>query len=260
MHLSDYESAPRGMRIKESLNVGFTITNPLLNLYTNTIRSSPLKYICQELVWYLSKDRSVTYIGKHADLWNRITNKDGTVNSNYGYLAFATGEYKFAYLTLRGDRESRQAIMHVNGASAECRKLGAKDFVCTLTHAFHIRDNKLHMTTVMRSQDIIYGLPADIAWFTVLHQQMCNDLKVVYEDLQLGTYTHFVHSLHLYEKHFDLATNMLKHNFYPDNLPAVKEDLMGSLAVNALVQNVMHNKQYNVGEDDFIKFLEKGAS
>jgi thymidylate synthase len=223
----EFETSPRGMSIKEDLNVMFILNNPKSNLYINKVRSSPVSYICDELIWYLQGDTSPTWIGKRASLWNRITNPDGTVNSNYGNLILYEtdpSQFQWAYESLVGDKDSRQALMNYNGI-ANCHFFGVKDFTCTLSSIFHIRDNKLHMTTTMRSNDIIFGLPADIVWFTIVHQQMFKHLQKEYFNLELGTYTHIAHSLHLYEKHFTLAEKMLGEDFDEDQLPPLMEDL-----------------------------------
>jgi len=233
----DYVTSPRGMKIKESLNCVLHVKDPLNNLYDNVVRSSPIEYVCKELVWYFDGNPDVTYIGKHASLWKNITNPDSNeANSNYGYLVFRKKindihnslvytQFYWAFKMLKEDKDSRQSIMHFNGI-ADCQYLGVKDFVCTLTAAFHIREDQLHMTVLMRSQDLIFGLPADFAWFSVLYQQMFSHLKDIYPELQMGSYTHMVHSLHLYEKHFDLANKMLSKEFYPLALPPLKENLV----------------------------------
>ena len=55
----EYVSSPRGMKIKESLNYIIEVENPLNNLYKNDVRSSPVDYICKELVWYLDGNPDV---------------------------------------------------------------------------------------------------------------------------------------------------------------------------------------------------------
>ena len=258
-----YETAPRDMKIKENLNAIFTIENPKSNLYLNKVRSSPVEYICRELVWYLSGDPNPTYIAKHASLWDRIRNPDGTVNSNYGNLALhatTPSQYEWAYGSLAADKDSRQAIMNYNGI-AGCHFDGVKDFTCTLSSVFHIRDNKLHSTTIMRSNDIIFGLPADFVWFTIVHQQMYKHLQKVYPELEMGSYTHIAHSLHLYEKHFDLAKDMLQSEFVAASLPFLNKPLWdetGALSEKSqeLTSKVIMSDEVELDtKDELINFI-----
>jgi thymidylate synthase len=95
---------------------------------------------------------------------------------------------------------------------------------------FQIRDNKLNFTVNMRSNDVILGLPTDVAFFATLQSQMLNHLKSAkYPDLELGTYTHIVNSFHIYERHFDIAKRMLSTRFKPVAIPKVKEDLINPI-------------------------------
>ena len=80
----EYTSSPRGFKIKETLNVGFKIYNPLYSLYTNFKRSSPENYILDELAWYLSTNCHVGWIGEKAAMWKSVADDHGFANSNYG--------------------------------------------------------------------------------------------------------------------------------------------------------------------------------
>ena len=83
-------------------------------------------------------------------------------------------------------------------------------------------------------RDIILGLATDVAFFTVLQQQMLYDLKKYGEknninelkNLKLGRYTHLDHSLHLYERHFELVDEMLKCDFINVEMPVLDYPLV----------------------------------
>jgi len=84
---------------------------------------------------------------------------------------------------------------------------------------FLVRDSKLHAIVYMRSNDAIWGLPYDVFLFTMLQELLASELG-----LQLGTYTHTVGSLHLYEKHFDLAQKIVGGQIVPaDEMPAMEQ-------------------------------------
>jgi len=80
-----------------------------------------------------------------------------------------------------------------------------KDSPCACTLQFLIREEQLHLIVHMRSNDAIWGLPYDMFLFTMLQELLANELGT-----PLGTYTHIVGSLHLYEHHFELARGILK--------------------------------------------------
>lgn len=227
---SEYTSSPRDMKIFEVTNAALVIEDPSFCLYENERRSSQFKYIGAELVWYFSGRNDVEFISKFAKFWEYIDNGDGTVNSAYGNLIFTEknyhniNQYKWALESLIQDKDSRQAILHFN--KPDHQWFGNKDFVCTLTGVFQIRDNRLNFTVDMRSNDLVLGTPTDIAFFCLLQEQMLQHLKKYYPKLELGKYTHIVHSLHIYEKHFDLIKGMLKTKFEPMSFPPMREFLI----------------------------------
>lgn len=228
----EYESSPRGLKIKENLGVVLEIGNPLSCLYSNSRRGSQLKYIAAEFLWYFLGRNDVSFISKYAAFWNTIQNEDGTVNSSYGNLLFkklnrfGKTQYGWALDSLKKDSESRQAIMHFN--LPEHQYEGNKDFVCTMYGIWQIRENCLNLTIHMRSNDAILGTPTDVAFFAVLQQQMLNHLKPTYPSLKLGKYTHIIDSYHIYDRNFNLVNEMLLQEFTSLMMPKLNTNLINS--------------------------------
>ncbi len=226
----EYISSPRGMEIKEISNAALVIDDPYFPLYENEVRSSQFKYIGGETVWYFTGRKDIKFIDKFSKFWKQLDNGDGTVNSAYGNLIFkeplsdGRNQWQWALDSLIEDRDSRQAILHFNKPSHQWQ--GNKDFVCTLNGVFQIRDNRLNFTVDMRSNDLILGTATDIAFFCLLQQQMLKHLQVWYPNLKMGNYTHIVHSLHIYERHFDLVKRMLDKPFMQMSYPPLKENLV----------------------------------
>lgn len=242
-----YETAPRGFKIREILNLSIVITNPYNNLFGNAARPFPYKYLAGELLWYFSCKNDAAFISEYSKFWNNIKNPDNvTVNSAYGNLIYnIKNEYditswEWAKNALIKDKDSRQSIIRFNRPSHEFYE--NKDFVCTLVGTFHIRDNKLNFSIVMRSQDIIRGTTFDVPFFSLIHQAMLLDLKSTYPDLKLGTYTHTMQSAHLYEEHFELSTSMLGCEFYSDKLPRLTENPFMSKSIFQLIDNKYSKK------------------
>lgn len=229
IHNYDYETSPRGSKVREITNVAIQINNPYSNLYKNEIRSSQKKYIAAECVWYFSGTNTTDFIDDYAKMWKTIANPGGTVNSAYGYQILndkndnLITEWEWAVKSLVEDKDSRQAIMHIN--KPVHNRPGIKDYPCTLTIGFMIREDKLNMTVHMRSNDAILGLPTDFAEFSIMQQQMLRHLRHTYPLLELGSYIHFVDSMHIYERHFDLADKMLRYAFIADELEQLDVDL-----------------------------------
>lgn len=228
----EYTTKPRDMKINEICDVSLVIENPLSCLYINSARSSQFKYIAAEFLWYFMGRRDVEYISKYAKFWESIKNSDDTVNSSYGWLLFNNPnefgftQYRWALESLAQDKDSRQAVLHFNLPSHQYN--GNKDFVCTMYGIFQIRDNRLNFTVSMRSNDVILGLPTDVAFFTILQSQMLSHLRTYagYPELELGTYTHISNSSHIYERHFEVASKMINNKFEAITIPEVSLDLI----------------------------------
>lgn len=223
----EYITSPRGMKIFEVTNAALVIEDPRYSLYENKRRSSQFKYIAGELIWYFTGRNDTEFITKFAKFWDQIANDDKTVNSAYGNLIFKEEnehlytQWQWALESLIKDKDSRQAILHFNKPSHQ--RKGNKDFVCTLNGIFQIRDNKLNFTVDMRSNDLILGTATDVAFFCLLQEQMYQHLRKHYPNLEMGTYTHISHSLHIYERHFDLVGEMLNNDFEPMSFPEMRE-------------------------------------
>ena len=69
----------------------------------------------------------------------------------------------------------------------------AFDTPCTCAVHFHIVDNKLDMSVMMRSNDLWYGFPNDQYCFSKLQKMVADDV-----DISIGKYYHFVTNLHIY--------------------------------------------------------------
>lgn len=176
------------------------ITNPVIS-----IRNISKRYCAAELLWYLMGDNSVDFIGKYASMWNRITDDGKTNNSAYGYII----KYKHGFdqlekivELLKIDIHSRRAVININVPNENV--IETKDEMCTVCLQFLVRDNKLNLSVVMRSNDLYFGLPADICAFCEWQKYVADKLGLEY-----GSYTHHAISLHIYERDFDKFNKIL---------------------------------------------------
>lgn len=256
----NYELSPRNMKVREIPNAALVINDPYSCLYDNKKRSSQFKYIAAELVWYFTGRNDVGFISKFAKFWDKIKNKDGSLNSAYGNLIFkehnahGKNQYSWALEKLKEDKDSRQAILHFNKQHHQYDN--NKDFVCTLNGIFQIRNNSLNFTVDMRSNDIILGTPTDIPFFCTLQQQMLVHLQKYYPDLRMGTYTHIAHSLHIYERHFELGKKMLDFPFEEKYLPEMREAFIDEsgvpLKMLVEIENEIENEEEYKFKDDLL--------
>jgi thymidylate synthase len=115
--------------------------------------------------------------------------------------------WEWAKESLLNDKDTRQAILRFS--LPEHQYLGNCDQTCTLHGNFMIRDNKLNLSITMRSNDLMLGLVYDLPWFISLMYKMQDELSEKYPGLEIGTYTHTVHSMHLYMRDEEKILKML---------------------------------------------------
>lgn len=183
----------------EFINATTIVTDPTKNIVTSDIRKMPMRYAVGELLWYLSGSDKVSAIRPFSKAWDKLSDDGETVNSAYGYRIFHKfGFDQWAYVKklLQEDPNSRQAVIHIKGASAE----KTKDLPCTVALQYFIRYNKLYATTYMRSNDVWLGFPYDVFTFTCLQIKMAMELGV-----EVGTYTHYAGSFHMYARNLPPA-------------------------------------------------------
>ena len=116
---------------------------------------------------------------------------NGNVNSNYGWQWKRNDQIDYVVDLLKHQPDTRQAAISIY----DCKEHDTFTFdtPCTYAVQFTILDNKLNMSVVMRSNDLWYGFCNDQYQFSKLQDLMAFKL-----DIEIGTYFHFAHNLHLY--------------------------------------------------------------
>ena len=182
-------------------NVGFTIENPIDNHIVDKGSIVPRKwkheYAEAEWQWYLSGNRNIAKLGdiygKVPEIWKRMADKNGNVNSNYGWQWKRNGQLAEVVDMLKYNPDTRQACISIYDGKEWDRYIN--DTPCTYAVQFTILNNKLNMCVTMRSNDLWYGFCNDQYCFSMLQQLVAERLNI-----KTGTYYHFAHNLHLYNK------------------------------------------------------------
>lgn len=112
---------------------------------------------------------------------------------------------------LRENPDTRRAIINIHNASFE--EYDSNDVACTIYLQPIIRDNKLHMTANLRSQDVLLGYTYDTHGFQWIQELLAGRLGV-----DVGTYTHIMNSCHYYTNFEDKVIDA-KENYQSYELP-----------------------------------------
>lgn len=226
----EFKCNPRQMFIYENIGFSARINNCLDRLLFIPERKWDIVYGTGEFLWYITGSDSLDFISYYAPSYDRFSDDNETLYGAYGKRIFKNNKNDndsfhiengigSVIRKLRLDPDSRQAIaliwqkkdMHVNET---------KDLPCTINLQFLIRDNKLHMITNMRSNDVWLGSTNDIYCFTLIQELVASELGI-----DLGFYQHNSGSMHLYEKNIEKiksCENSIFSNY--DSLPMKKID------------------------------------
>lgn len=255
-----YVTSPRGMKINEYIGAKISIVNPYWNLFNNPIRSIPLGYLADEICLYFSGTNSAEKFTQASKIWGGLVEND-QINSAYGNLIFSledtadqNTQWTWAVNSLVSDRDSRQALMHLNRPRHQY--VGNKDFPCTVSCQFFIRNDKLHLITYMRSNDVYFGMTFDVPFFTFLMQAMMLSLKGRGVSVGMGTYTHFAGSLHMYERDMPTIKKMLDAGICePEKAPEIDECPIFHPDIDRIIDGNMPE-----GNSLFIKWLAEHST
>ena len=177
-------------------NVGFYIENPMDNLIGCADRNWKWDYAEAEWQWYLSGDNNISKLGelygKVPEIWKRMADKEGFVNSNYGWQWERGDQLDNVIDLLNNNPRTRQAAISIYD-----RKEGYmynNDTPCTYAVQFTIVAQHLNMCVTMRSNDLWYGFCNDQYCFSKLQELVATETGLL-----IGSYYHFAHNLHLYD-------------------------------------------------------------
>lgn len=196
--------APRGSVTYELAPATIVIKDARKLLAMPRLRKGNYTFQIAEACWMLRGSNDLEEIAHYNNVWRHFEDEDepGILNGAYGErLRHWNGEidqFVEVYEKLKKDPFSRQATMtiwdperdndiHENGNYS-------KDIPCTNYFNFQIRDGKLNMLTVMRSNDLHKGTLYDIPNFIIFQHILAGWL-----DVEVGKYTHVAASLHIYE-------------------------------------------------------------
>ena len=180
---------------KALFNVGFTIENPMDNHINCEQRNWKHEYAEAEWQWYLSGDRNMHKLediyGKVPEIWKRMADPLGHVNSNYGWQWKRNDQIDMVEQMLRQNPDTRQACISIYDGKEISSY--AFDTPCTYAIQFTIMNGRLDMCVTMRSNDLWYGFCNDQYCFSMLQEMISLELGV-----DTGIYYHFAHNMHLY--------------------------------------------------------------
>ena len=204
----------RGFKTRELTNVHFSIPDPTDRLVHLPCRKFNLPFAITEAYLLTVKTNYAAYASAFNKNVLQFAEHDATMfmlSEHPKQIEFFYGAYGYRIAEsipkviekLRQDPTTRQAVLTIHRVKDSFAKV--KDVPCTIALQFLIRNSKLELYVYMRSNDAIWGTPYDVFMFTVLQEIVANSLGI-----SMGSYYHNATSLHIYEKHYKMADEILE--------------------------------------------------
>jgi len=233
---------PRGQKCKEIIGHSFCITSPRNRVIFNKERNINFSFMVAEWLWIMSGSNDVAMISYYNSVIANYSDDGKTMHGAYGKRINKFHQLENVIKKLEEDPDSRQAMIIIFQPSDVVQK--TKDVPCTILFQFFIRDYKLHMITYMRSNDVLLGLPYDLFNFTMIQEYVSTRLNND-TSFGMGTYTHMVGSLHMYERDSDRINDVI------DEYEKNSKELFGEKNTMNLMDN------YNFDGLDWLIRIEK---
>lgn len=177
------------------------------------IRKPNYDYAEREIQWYESQSLYVKDIpGITPKIWQACADKDGKINSNYGFCIWSDencSQFDHCVRRLLEDHYTRKACMIYTRPSMQidCDANGMHDFMCTYSTQVFLNEvggnkHRLDYTVFQRSCDAVFGYCNDFLWHKHVRDKLVLELNNHNLDIVSGDIIYNCGSLHVYERHF----------------------------------------------------------
>ena len=174
-----------------------------------TLRKIPIKMFIAEQVWFISGARKpADFLREYTKIWDLFTNPGDTVTVAYGYRwrkHFGRDQLGELVKHLQEQPSSRHGVIITwDPASDGLGGVAKKNVPCPYTFTVNIIGGRLNLHNIVRSNDMILGIPADVAGFALLQMILAQKLGV-----KPGIYTHSISNAHIYNNHYEGAMELI---------------------------------------------------
>jgi len=194
---------------KEVLGSVFVIRNPRQRWVHSRNPAINPAFALAEVIWIINGRRDSEFL----NFWNpalpKLAGRGDLYHGAYGYRLrhnFKFDQLERAYRALKNNPNTRQIVLQITDPRIDApNELGEPtdpDIPCNVCAFLKIRDNALHWTQVLRSNDLFLGVPYNFVQFTCLQEILAGWL-----DIRVGVYRHYADSLHLYESDLQNANS-----------------------------------------------------
>lgn len=207
--------SPRGLPTVEVPDATIVVHDWFDTLPVGIGRGVSLKFAAVEALQLIGEFVDVDLMLAANPNMEQFTNKraNGAKYFHGGYGMRVVQQAARVTERLKLDPDSRQAVAVIWRPDLDLMRMGAddgepiRDLPCTIGMQFRIRDDKLDVSVVMRSNDVWWGVAYDVFCFTQYAATIAHRLGI-----EPGRYAHHAFSLHMYERDFDKVSALQKTN------------------------------------------------
>lgn len=242
---ADYVSSRNGTT-REVLHAVISINDPIQKWVSCRTPPISIGYALAELIWILNGSDDASVINYWNTALSNFAGKYPYYPGAYGNRIFfkhGINQLDKVYETLKNHPESRQAVILIWDPKIDLPYCDGvpnnMDIPCNICSMIKVRNKKLEWTQIMRSNDLVLGLPYNIVQFTSIQEILASWLGI-----EVGTYNHVSDSLHIYEERIETLKINNTNTKNTDSLSISKDDF--SSVISMLYKNMLvisHNPE-----------------
>jgi len=185
---------------REVLHAALSLSNPRQRWIGSRSPAMNPAFALAEVIWIMNGRNDSALPNYFNPRLPRFAGQGRTYHGAYGFRLrqhFGLDQLEHAYRALSANAESRQIALQIWDCQvdlpAEDGRPRSADIPCNVMALLKVREGHLDWTQIMRSNDLVLGLPHNIVQFTSLQEVMAGWLGV-----EPGGYHQFADSLHVY--------------------------------------------------------------
>ena len=198
-------AAPQGSRCgntNEVLHTALSLADPRQRWIASRSPAMNPAFALAEVIWIVRGRNDSAFLNYFNPKLREFAGRGATYHGAYGYRLrrqFGLDQLERAYQALTANQDSRQIVLQIWDSTVDMPggdgRPRSEDIPCNVASLLKIREGRLEWTQIMRSNDLVLGMPHNIVQFTSLQEILAGWLR-----LELGGYHHFADSLHLYDR------------------------------------------------------------
>lgn len=264
VRLGDSKSTGSGKLTKELLNFKVVLENPRERFIKNPNRMLNLPAAVARFIWMMAGSDRLADIAFYEPKVRFFTDDGISVpGSSYGQriLQPRPGLNQFLAVVdrLKEDHASRRAAIAIYHPEDSVRN--SVDIPCAFGVFYHIRNNLLYSTTLMRSNNAHILMPYNLFEFSLLAEVVASEVGV-----NLGPLTHSVISMHIYENDFESSKKVIEgfkaidSSKFP-NIPEMPQGgAIEEIRKLVILEARLRHASGGIGENNIDQWIQEGEN